>query len=184
VLYVGRVSEEKGVDVLLDAWAAARPSSLDLVVVGDGPTRAKLESRRIPGVRFTGWLAQSDVRDRLLSSRTLMFPSMCYEVLPATIIEAMAAGLPVVGSDHGGSAEIVSGLGPGWLAEPGSREAWVDALSRVLDDDAVDRAGERARYLYDTHYSSTVGLAPLLEVYRGAIHHPTGAPRPAVGPVR
>src|SRR6185436_12523959 len=144
-LCVGRVSDEKGVDVLLEAWARARPRALELVVVGDGPRREDLERRAIEGVRFTGWLPHDEVRALMLGSRALVFPSVCFEVFPMTLVEAMAAGLPVIASAHGGSAEIVGQIGPEWLAEPGRVESWVERLASLADDDALDAAGACAR---------------------------------------
>jgi glycosyltransferase involved in cell wall biosynthesis len=171
VLFVGRISHEKGIDVLLDAWSTAAPPSVELVVIGDGPGRPELERRRLHGVHFTGWLSADEVRARMLSARALAFPSLCYEVLPATIVEAMAAGLPVLASDHGGPAELVGDLGRDWLARPGDRQAWAEALARLPDDAAVDAAGAHARRLYEQRYTEKLGLQTLLAIYEEAMDH-------------
>jgi len=169
VLCVGRVSDEKGVDVLLEAWARARPRALELVVVGDGPRREDLERRAIEGVRFTGWLPHDEVRALMLGSRALVFPSVCFEVFPMTLVEAMAAGLPVIASAHGGSAEIVGQIGPEWLAEPGRVESWVERLANLADDDALDAAGACARAIYSSQYAPERGVASLIDAYQAAI---------------
>ncbi len=169
VLCVGRVSDEKGVDVLLEAWARARPRDLELVVVGDGPRREDLERRAIDGVRFAGWLPHEEVRALMLGSRALMFPSVCFEVFPMTLVEAMSAGLPVIASAHGGSAEIVGQVGPEWLAAPGRVEAWVERLANLGDAAALDAAGARAREIYASQYASAHGVESLIDAYQAAI---------------
>ena len=169
VLYVGRISEEKGLPVLLDAWAAARPRGLELVVAGDGPERPALERRGIEGVRFTGWLASESIRELMHTARVLAFPSVCYEVFPATIVEAMCAGLPVLASAHGGPAEIVGAIGNEWLAAPGDVASWAARLAQLSGDDGIDAAGARGREIYAAQYAPERGVASLLDVYRTAI---------------
>ena len=173
VLFVGRLSHEKGADTLLDAWAMRGGSGLELVLVGDGPLRERLEARGVAGVRFAGWQSPADVAALLLGARSLVFPSVCYENLPRAVIEAMAAGLPVLASDHGGPAELVRDLGPAWTAAAGDERAWADALAVLDDDKAVEVAGAQARAGYERHYTEAASLAGLIEIYesvrRGAI---------------
>lgn len=169
VLYVGRLSEEKGVAVLLDAWARARLRDLELLVVGDGPQREELERRAVPGVRFTGWLSKDEVRTRMLSARAFVFPSVSFEAFGLTIVEAMSAGLPVIASAHGSPEEIVGEIGSEWLAAPGRTEEWVKRLANLDDNAALDVAGKRARELYESRYAQDRGIRSLLEAYRCAI---------------
>jgi glycosyltransferase involved in cell wall biosynthesis len=169
VLYAGRVSGEKGVDVLLDAWARARPPELELVIVGDGPLRESLEQRGVPGVRFTGELPVEAVRGLMLDSRALMFPSVCFESFGLTIVEAMAAGLPVIASAHGSPAEIVAEIGSEWLAAPGAVDRWAERLANLRDDAALDKAGVRAREIYESQYAPERGVESLIDAYQSAI---------------
>jgi glycosyltransferase involved in cell wall biosynthesis len=169
VLYAGRISQEKGLAVLLDAWASARPPGLELVVAGDGPDRPALERRGVEGVRFTGWLASESIRELMHTARVLAFPSVCYEVFPATIVEAMCAGLPVLASAHGGTAEIVGPIGSEWLAAPGDVASWAARLAQLGCDADVDAAGARGREIYEAQYAPERGVASLLDVYRTAI---------------
>jgi glycosyltransferase involved in cell wall biosynthesis len=169
VVYAGRISEEKGIAVLLDAWQRRQPRGLELVVAGDGPCRSELEARRVNGVRFAGWMPPEDLRALLLRARALVFPSVCYEVFPVTIVEALAAGLPVLASGHGAPREVVAEVGEEWLAEPGNATAWAEALTRLTDDAAVDAAGARCREIYASRYAPVAGLASLERVYLDAI---------------
>src|SRR5262245_11875317 len=142
VMFVGRLSREKGVDVLLEAWARLGEGSVRLVVVGDGPLRADLERRAGDGVTFTGRLDPVDVRRRMLGARAVVVPSAWYEGQPMVVLEALAAGLPVVASDIGGLPELIAAgdagdAAAGWLARPGDVDGWVGALRRLLDPGAV-----------------------------------------------
>jgi glycosyltransferase involved in cell wall biosynthesis len=174
VLYAGRISDEKGLAVLLDAWNRARPRGLELVIAGDGPRRRDLERRGTEGVRFKGWLPREAVRELMLTARALMFPSLCVEVFPSTIVTAMAAGLPVVASAHGGPAEIVGALGNEWLAAPGDVDAWVERLAGLAEDWAVDETGARSREIYLSKYAAGPGVASLVDVYDAAIERACG----------
>jgi sucrose-phosphate synthase len=90
-------------------------------------------------------------------------------VFPVTIVEALAAGLPVLASAHGGPAEIVGFLGSEWLASPGDVDAWTARLENLSDDGCVDSAGARGREVYATKYAPDRGVTSLLDVYRAAI---------------
>jgi glycosyltransferase involved in cell wall biosynthesis len=170
VLCVGRLSVEKGADTLLDAWAANRPADLELVFVGDGPLRDRLEARRVEGVRFAGWQAPAAVTELMLAARALVFPSVCYENLPRAVLEAMAAGLPVLASDHGGPAELVRDLGPAWTAPAGDGLGWARALAVLDDDEAVDAAGSKAHATFAARYTNSASLSGLLDVYASVLH--------------
>lgn len=171
VLYVGRLSPEKGIDTLLEAWRAAAEfrGDLELAIIGDGPSRAALEASAPPGVRFEGWVPADRLPARLLSSRALVFPTEWYENFGRVVVEAMAAGLPVLASDIASPAEVVGELGSEWLAAPGSVEAWAAALTRIADGGHVDSAGAKARALFEQKYTFAEGLRRLVEVYTEAI---------------
>ncbi|MCK5618859.1 MAG: glycosyltransferase family 4 protein [Candidatus Krumholzibacteria bacterium] len=111
VLYFGRVSVEKGLDTFMQA-ARALPD-VEFVICGDGPRRATFEQSAPPNVRFTGYV-NKPLLDRALARATaVVLPAIWPENAPFTVIEAAAAGVPVVVSDMGGlpeMAEIVSGM--------------------------------------------------------------------------
>jgi glycosyltransferase involved in cell wall biosynthesis len=169
VLYVGRVSEEKGIDVLLEAWARAKPRDLELLVVGDGPQREELERRSVEGVRFTDWLSKDEVRSLMLGARAFVFPSVSFESFGLTIVEAMSAGLPVIASAHGSPGEIVGEIGAEWLAAPGRADEWAERVANLDDAAALDVAGKRAREIYESQYDQERGIGSLLDAYQTAI---------------
>lgn len=169
VLYVGRLSEEKGIQVLLDAWHDARPDGLKLVVVGDGPLRRHLEASAPVGVRFVGRMEPDQVRQLMLAARGLVLPSVCYEGQPVVLLEALASGLPVVISEIGGIPETVGDLRAAVLAPPGDRSAWAAALSWLTDASWVDAAGAHARAVYEARYTPDRALDALLAIYQRAM---------------
>ena len=167
VLYVGRLAPEKGVDVLVDA--ANRVDGLDLTVIGDGEERSRLERMAGPRVRFTGHLPAAEVRRAMLQARALAFPSLSYETFGLVLVEAMAAGLPVLASNLGGSPDIVR-PGAGELIAPGDVDAWIATL-RGLDDAKADAAGEGARLQWQQRFSPPSALPVIEDGYRWALAH-------------
>src|SRR5262249_1720927 len=101
---VGRVTRQKGQDVLLSAWQDVRGDA-ELAIVGDGDLLPSLQSRDVPGVRFVG--AVDDVRTWLAAADLVVLPSR-WEGLPLTALEALATGRPVVASDVPGLAEVIT----------------------------------------------------------------------------
>jgi glycosyltransferase involved in cell wall biosynthesis len=167
VLFVGRITRDKGVDLLIDAWALHRPGSLDLVVVGDGPLRAGLEARAVPGVRFTGHLASDEVARLMRTARCLAVPSRWPEVQGLAAIEAMAAGLPALVAKSGALPEAVD-HDPAFLVPvDAGPDGWTTAL-QGMSDATVDRAGTRARARYLARHTPGAVLGSLLETYEQA----------------
>jgi glycosyltransferase involved in cell wall biosynthesis len=168
VLYVGRLASEKGVMVLLEAWRALGPTNLELVIIGDGHPRTQLERRAPPGVSFKGWLPPEEVRRWMLQSRALVLPSVGYEGQPMAVLEALAAGLPVLASRTGGNVELLEPQGPAWLVTPGVPAAWARALRALEDGALVDEVGARAHRLYEQRFTEQIGSRLLEEAYRTA----------------
>lgn len=169
VLYVGRLSNEKGILRLLDAWKDAAVPDLELVVAGDGPIQREVEGHQSSRVRLTGRLTPDRVRELMLTSRALVFPSLWYEGQPMVILEALAAGLPLLASNHGGTTATLQGLEQEWLLQPRDRAAWQIGLARLSDGAAVDAAGVRARALYERAFTPECSLVGLEEAYRRAM---------------
>ena len=111
IVYVGRLSPEKGPQVLLEAWRRSAPAGLRLHIFGDGPLRGSLEGMHVPGVTFMGRVERRVVLSALQSARALVFPSTCREAGPLAPLEAAAAGIPIVISDQVGMADQ---LALGW----------------------------------------------------------------------
>jgi glycosyltransferase involved in cell wall biosynthesis len=140
VVYVGRLSPEKGVDTLLRA--AGKGACGSLLIVGDGPDRARLESLSADlglAAEFTGWLSRDGVLSATAGSRLLAVPSVWYENCPGVVLEAMQTGTLVVASDIGGLRELLDDGRCGYLAKPGDVEDWRRVLETALRDQAAAR---------------------------------------------
>ncbi|MFM1804077.1 MAG: hypothetical protein RL136_956 [Planctomycetota bacterium] len=147
-LAVGRFVEKKGFEYLLRAFARAA-TDMRLRIVGDGPLRPALEQLAhelgiAPRVTFTGWLPPAGVAREMHEADLLVTPSVTaadgdMEGLPLVVIEAMATGLPVIGTAHSGIPEIVVDGETGAVVPERDIEALAAALGRL--DDRATRAG-------------------------------------------
>jgi glycosyltransferase involved in cell wall biosynthesis len=136
-VFVGRLTEQKGLPVALDALADVPDARL--VLVGDGPERAALEqhaARFGDRVEFRGSLPRASVLRHLAGARAALLPS-AWENLPHAVVEALAVGTPVVATAAGGVPEVVHDGGNGLLVPPNDPRALADAMRSLLDDDAL-----------------------------------------------
>lgn len=147
---VGRLTEAKGQPLLIEAAArlAAKNIDFSLVLAGDGPLRATLESlidrlRLRDRVRITGWISSAQVREELLASRAMVLPSFA-EGLPVVIMEALALRRPVLTTYVAGIPELVTHGETGWVFPAGSVEDLSRAMEQCLlcPDTEIARMGE------------------------------------------
>lgn len=174
LICVGRLCEAKGQLVLIEAAAAlaAKGVAFELVLAGDGPMRAKIESLVekhgiSERVRITGWISAADVRSEILAARALVLPSFA-EGLPVVIMEAMALRRPVLSTYVAGIPELVRPGKDGWLFPAGSvkdlQQAMEDCLSRSRAE--LERLGENARARVLSRHSIDTEAAKLAELFR------------------
>lgn len=165
VLYVGRLSAEKGVAVLLDALQQdGQPGAR---IVGDGPEAARLQGRR--GVRALGALPGGEVLREMGAALALVIPSICHESHPRTLVEAYACGTPVIASRLGALATLVEEGRTGLLFEAGNAAD----LARVLrwaheHPGQMAAMGARARTVYEAEYTAQRGYERLIGIYEEA----------------
>jgi glycosyltransferase involved in cell wall biosynthesis len=165
-VYVGRLSEEKGPRLLLEAWRAL--PDLPLTIVGSGPLEAELRglARELPNVRFTGQLPAESVREPLRAAGFLVAPSLCYENFPLAVAEAMAAGKPAVASQPSAMADLVEPGRTGLLFASGDAGALARACRELASDPARSEAmGREARARYEDELAPERSTARLLELY-------------------
>lgn len=165
LLYVGRLDEAKGIDRLLDAWAAGgRATGRRLVVVGDGPLaqRVRQTVETDATVDWRGQLDPAGVAEAMASAAAVVVPSRVFEGYPLAVAEAFARGRPVL-TISGGSVGTIVDDTTGWVVDP-TVEGLADGLV-AIDDDGGRRRGRAARAAYETGSTPERGLASLLEVY-------------------
>jgi glycosyltransferase involved in cell wall biosynthesis len=170
-LLVGRLTPEKGVMVALDAWVRHYPG-IPLKIVGDGPLRASVEAAA-RSTQFLEWLGRQPrnrVLELLRSATMLIAPSIWYEGLPLVIVEAFAAGLPVVASDHGSLATIVANGRTGFLFRPGDALDLAKKAGRLHErPDEREQMRNAARAEYVQRYTAEQNYENLLAIYAQAI---------------
>lgn len=158
IAYVGRISPEKGIDVLL---ACARETGLPVRIAGDPDGMPGIVERAPANVRFTGKLDRVQMQGFLDGARLLVVPSIWWEAFGLVAAEAMSRQLPVIATRTGGLGEVVDHDVNGLLIEPNNVGALSDAVRALWDDStrraAMGRAGRsKAERLYspDTYYQN------------------------------
>jgi glycosyltransferase involved in cell wall biosynthesis len=149
LLYVGRLTPEKDLPVLFEAYrrvAAARPErGIQLLLAGDGAYSPKAQAAAPDGVRFLGHLEGEHLGQAYASADVFVFPSRT-ETLGNVVLEAMASGLPVIGVAEGGVLENVRDGVNGLLCEPGDAEAFARGILSLVDrPDLLRRLAGNAR---------------------------------------
>jgi glycosyltransferase involved in cell wall biosynthesis len=127
--------------------------------------RSELGSRLPPGVRLAGRVSPGQLRETMLCSRALVFPSRAYETFGLVLAEAMAARLPILASDLGAGGELARLVDDRCCVAGGDAEGWVPGLHRLRDDEFVDEMSRRGRTVYEQRFTPRQGLRQLLEVY-------------------
>ena len=165
-LYVGRLSPEKGLDVLGEALRAV--PGVRLRAIGSGDAGAAL--RAVPNAELCGWQPQRAVYAEMRSASYLILPSICYESFPVVLVEAFACGLPVIASRLGAMRELVEEGRTGMLFEPGSPSDLAHKISWAEQHPGLlRRMGQAAREAYEARYAPETNYEQLMSVYEAAI---------------
>lgn len=165
MLYLGRLSSEKGVKTLIEAHAAMR-SRDRLVVVGGGPLHAELEKKYADRVKFTGYQQGKQLKELLANASCVVVPSEWYENCSMVVLEAMAYGKPVVGSRVGGIPEQVEDGVTGSLFEMGNVKELASKLDELMGDAQLrKRLGRAARQRLEDRYSLKAHNDGLMDIY-------------------
>jgi glycosyltransferase involved in cell wall biosynthesis len=178
-VFVGRLSIDKGIMTMLEAWRLARP--LPLEIVGDGPLRPTAEAFvREHGleslVTFHGVQPPAEVMRTMRHARLVLVPSELYETFGRVVVEAFACGVPVVASRLGAMQELIEEGGTGRLHGPGDAQGLADAVADALaDPDELAAMGRRARAAYEQRYTAAANYDRLLEIYAEALAAPAAA---------
>jgi glycosyltransferase involved in cell wall biosynthesis len=173
VLFFGRLAPEKGIDVLIDA--ASRTPDLKVLIAGEGPERSYLEARRAEAgtanVEFLGYIDREDLIPLIQSSMFVVVPSVWYENFPYNVLESLALGKPVIGSNIGGIPEMVQEGRTGFLFPPRDSAVLAEKMAMLAGDAALrERLGRNARSRVDGEFSADIHYDKLLAVYQRVLH--------------
>jgi glycosyltransferase involved in cell wall biosynthesis len=166
-LFVGRLSSEKGIDVLVAAHQRTVGSALK--VAGTGPQDTLLAG--IEGLEALGGLNIDQVRQEMNRAKALVLPSIWYENFPRTLVEAFGCGLPVIASRIGALAELVTDGVTGLLFEPGNAGDLAEKMRWAQEHPAEMAAmGQNARALYEAEFTPERNYKQLMAIYEEAIN--------------
>lgn len=171
-LFVGRLAPEKGVQVLLEAWKELPDEQI--IIAGDGPEKELLFSKygALQNIQFVGHKNKSEVLELMKSCKALVFPSIWYEGLPLTIVEAFATGTPVIGSGIGAIGEMVTDRYNGLLFEtgnPANLKQTVGLFNKLIVDKSYPFY-ENARESYLENYHPEKCYSESMRIYEKAIN--------------
>lgn len=167
IAFAGRLSEEKGLRVLIEA--ARLIPEVPIHLAGDGPLREELEAAAPANVKILGRVDRAEMPRFYANSRALVLPSTCFEMCPLTILEAMSIGLPVVASQTGGLGELVDDGITGRLVTRGEAAPLAAALKEIWTDPQLARhRGAAGRQRAEQEFTETVYVERLLGFYAEA----------------
>lgn len=183
-LFVGRVAPVKGLRLLVEAMTrlAEELPDLDLVLVGDGEDRTKIEAAAKPlgdRIRFTGYLSQEEVAEEMKACDFFVLPSFA-EGVPVVLMEAFASGKPVIATRVAGVAELVEDGTNGLLISPGDVDGLTEAMREMATHTNRAAMGARGRDKVLAEFDITTEAARLATLLAGL---PSGVrPEPMKGP--
>ncbi|SFW47315.1 glycosyltransferase family 4 protein [Amycolatopsis australiensis] len=171
VLFLGRVTEEKGVGLLMRAWDRLGGAlGVPLVIAGTGPMQDEVATWAAsrPDVSYVGLQNKAECRALTADAAAVVAPSTWLEAFGLVVVEAMAAGVPTVAAAHGAFPELVHDGVTGLLHEPNDEASLSDRLRAVVGDRNREM-GDAARVRYEKDFTPAVGLDRLIAGYEAAI---------------
>lgn len=170
-LFVGRLSPEKGIGTLLQAWDHL-PGAIPLNIVGDGPLASEVASAasRNPSIEWLGSRPVAEAVEMMGDAALLVFPSEWHEPFGRTIVEAFARGTPVLASNVGAARDLITPGRTGHHFTAGNAEDLANKVTWLFDRPALlHEMGTNARAAFESDYSADENYPMLLGIYRLAI---------------
>jgi glycosyltransferase involved in cell wall biosynthesis len=167
-LFVGRLSQEKGIQVLLEA-AQYHHFHLEIIGTGDLKDLVQEYAQNNAHITYHGFQGQDFIIDKMKQCKALLFPSVCYEGMPLTLLEAFSTGTPVIISDIDNLNEMVSNHYDGLHFKTGDSKDLAEKI-RYFEQNATPIFYENARKTYENHYSSEKNYQNLMNIYQKVIN--------------
>lgn len=181
VVFIGRLSPEKGLDMLLQAWKRLGDRAPELVVIGGGSRQPDYERLAIElglaaRVRFLGFVSEARKWDELRKSKLLVMPTQWYETFGLVFAEAFAVGVPVIASKLGCIPWVVQDGSEGVLVDPTDVDAWVQSVLRLnASGSSLQKMSENSYGRYRREYAVAGHVEQLEQIYAAAIATKCGA---------
>ncbi len=165
VAFAGRLSGEKGVDILLETWRHLQ-ADVRLKIAGDGPLAGDVQaaSDADQRIEWMGKLDKEKMGDFLGRAACLIMPSVCYETFGLTIVESFAKGTPVIASRQGAMQELVSDGQTGFLVEPANAKAFAEKVEQIFSMSAT-ALRSAARKEFEMKYTADANHERLAAIY-------------------
>jgi glycosyltransferase involved in cell wall biosynthesis len=165
-LFVGRLTESKGISVLLQAWKQLH-GNIKLKIAGDGELAnlARDAAANDPRIEFVGRLPPGQVYEVMGQARALIFPSVWYEGLPKTILESFARGTPVIASNLGSMSSLITPQRTGAHFNPGDPADLASTITRLYSDNSLHAMRAGTREEYESQYTADANYRMLMDVY-------------------
>ena len=168
VLYVGRLSKEKGIEVLIHAWRTVhkRIPEAWLYIIGTGPLESKIRTYHGKyNIKFVGWIPHNQIPNWLCNTSAFVMPSIQETGMPMAILEAMAMKVPVIATKTGGISDIITNEKTGIMIRPNSTKELASALIRVLTEN-MEKIVENAYENIKRNYNLDKILDAYLRIYQ------------------
>ena len=170
-VFAGRLSEEKGVAALVNAWIAWGAEAPELLIIGDGPLRGELEKSATGStIRFLGQLPAEETIRQIACARLQLLPSECFEGFPMVVREAFAVGTPAAVSNLGPLSSIVNHGINGVVFEAANPQSLLTVVRNTWQTPGLlEQLGHGARKSFETLYTEDINYACLMDIYQAAI---------------
>jgi glycosyltransferase involved in cell wall biosynthesis len=177
-LFAGRLSPEKGIATMLEAWQQIG-TRLPLQIVGGGPLAPQVQEvcQRTPGLTYRGRLPRAEVIALMQAAKVMIFPSVWYEMFSMTAIESLSVATPVIASNLGSMTELIRHQHNGLHFRPGAAGELVAQVNWALEHPVeLQQMGRQARADFEEHYTAERNYELLMNIYRQAIAERQGLP--------
>lgn len=174
-VYVGRLSEEKGIKTLIEAFADVRLRKIHLKILGAGPVETEVKRlvniNGLTNIEFLGMIPKEKVLNYMAESIATIFPSMWYETFGLTIVESFSVGTPVIASNFGTMSFMITPFKTGLLFEKGNPQDLAEKILFLYNNrELAYQMGKNAREEYLQKYTPEVNYNLLMQIYDEAIN--------------
>lgn len=172
-IYVGRLSEEKGIKTLIKAMKDVNRSCLK--IVGTGPIEDELKSivneEKITNIQFLGFKTGNELKEIVKNSKFMVITSEWYENGPMSVIEAMAYGKPIIGSNIGGIPEMIKNNVNGYIYETFNSNELSKCINKLLDsNNDIVSFGIKSRKTVEAYYNSQYHYDKIISIYNNILN--------------